>query len=86
MTPDQLEERLQLLAREVGEFSNARSGRTPREFATWFWHRAEDIKAEAGPELAADAQQRIADIADSALDAGLFGTTGGEDTEFPAEV
>jgi len=84
MTPDQLEERLQMLAREVGEFSNARGGRTPREFATWFWDRAEDIKAEAGADLAELAQERIVDIADSALDAGLFGRDGDEDAPFGA--
>jgi len=73
-----------MLAREVGEFSNARGGRTPREFATWFWRRAEDIKAEAGADRADEAQERLADIADSAMDAGLFGRDGGEDTPFGA--
>lgn len=79
MTPEQLEERLQMLAREVGEWSSARGGRTPREFGTWFWHRADGIKAEAGVELADLAIERIHDIADSALDAGLFGDEGNED-------
>ncbi|WP_158636417.1 hypothetical protein [Luteimonas marina] len=83
MTPDQLEERLQRLSREVSEWSSARAGRTPAEFATWFWRRAEDIKAEAGAGLAEQTHVRILDLCDSAVDAGLFGQDGNENEPFP---
>ncbi|MDH5834235.1 hypothetical protein [Luteimonas kalidii] len=83
MTPEALEARLRALAREVGEWSNARAGRTPAEFATWFWHRAEDIKAEAGADLAEQAHARILDVCDTAVDAGLFGKDGHQNVPFP---
>ncbi|MDH5832186.1 hypothetical protein QFW80_16835 [Luteimonas sp. M1R5S18] len=83
MTPDALEARLRAFAREIGEWSNARAGRTPAEFTAWFWVEADEILIEAGARHEATAQERIRDLADTALDAGLFGRDGYEHVPFP---
>jgi hypothetical protein len=82
MTPDALEARLQAFAREIGEWSNARAGRTPAEFTAWFWVEVDEIAIEAGPRLETLVQERIRDLADTALDAGLFGQDGHEHVPF----
>lgn len=84
MTPDELEAALQRLATDVAIWLNERGGRTPREFTTWFWERADDLKSQIPPDLAEVGSERINDIVDGALDAGLFGSEGDEDTPFPA--
>lgn len=81
MTPDGLEALLEAFARDVARYERGVPDRPEGHFALWFWERAEEIKAAAGPELLEVARERIHDIADGALDAGLFGR---EDEGTPA--
>jgi hypothetical protein len=83
MNAAELQDRIHEFALAIGQFSANRSGRTPAEFTSWFWATAEAIAAEAGPELEECVRQRISDLADGALDAGLFGRDREESLPFP---
>lgn len=74
MTPDGLDAQLEALARDVDRYARGAPDRPTGDFALWFWERAEKIKGAAGPNLIDLATDRVLDIADGALDAGLFGT------------
>src|SRR5690606_29369749 len=73
MLAAELEDRLQNLAMEVGRYSRGDGPGDPDAFADWFWARADAILGEVGPGLREFADERIYDLADGALDAGLFG-------------
>src|SRR5690606_1346023 len=74
MTPDGLDAQLEAFALDVARYARGAPDRPAGHFALWFWERAEEIKGAAGPDLVGLATERIIDMADGALDAGLFGT------------